>query len=125
MTPDPLDSLLRDFSRQPLPSSPAALPTLVLAEVERRRQRGGWRRWLGVFETELLPRPSLALAAMAVAVAVGLMPSLWRAPEPTAGLARRSLHLESFSPRSGVAAVWFTSSDASSVAPVSTRSFEP
>jgi hypothetical protein len=96
MSPDPLDDLLRDYARQPLPPVPDGLRSAVWREIGRRRERPGW---LGLLWPNLRQRPGLAFAALALAVGGGVWPvAASRLAGEKAQLARASLHFEVFSP---------------------------
>ena len=106
MKPDPIDQALASYARQPLPACPDRLTGGVWREIGSRR-RSVWARlfpaaeWRGLFAN-----PRLALPAVALALAVGLLPGLLLAsPGAEQNLARESLHFDVFSSRAPLAAL--------------------
>ncbi|RLC97735.1 MAG: hypothetical protein DRI46_12480 [Chloroflexi bacterium] len=96
-----LDELLGDLRREAPPEAPD-LRREVRAEIARiRDQPSFWQRILPILNwNELLMQPRLAAGALAVAVAIGIMPGAWTLAtaqtENKAEFARKSLHLDVF-----------------------------
>ena len=108
MKPDPLDDLLSSYAQHPVPSRANATRTDVWNAIEQRRRRSHWRRWLAFADIgELIARPSLALAALAFAAVMGIVPAALAAHSARESqMARQSIHLEAFSSRTnGIAMV--------------------
>ena len=99
MTPDPIDLLLADYSKQPVPPVPSHLDAEVRREIERRRQQSVWSRLFTAKSwREFSAEPSLALAGLSFAVLVGILPAAALARATSAEqLARQSIHFEIFS----------------------------
>lgn len=99
MKPDPLDNTLADYAQQPLPACPDRLASDVWREIESRRRRSVWTRLFPLLDwNELFREPRLAVSAVALALAVGLVPAFLQAgPVTDTRLARESLHFEVFS----------------------------
>lgn len=92
MNPDPLERKLEAYARQPMPDPPSNLSAGVWGEIERRRGSSGFG-W-----SELLARPYLTLAALAFAIAMGVVPAFAFVKTQNAKrLASDSLHFDVFS----------------------------
>lgn len=102
MKPDPLDRLLVEFARQPLPRFNGPSSAEVWEGIERRRGQSVWSRMLAVLECDqLLSEPRMALAAAAFAIIVGVVPAaLIGRAEDHRRLARQSMHFDVFSVQS-------------------------
>lgn len=105
MKPDPLEQTLASYAKQPLPTCPDRLTTDVWREIEQRRRHSVWAQLCQQFDwRELSAEPRLALAALGLALAIGLVPALLQAkPEVEKRLARESLHFEVFSSQTPLA----------------------
>lgn len=98
MNPDPLDDLLGAYAARPLPPSSAKFRAEVWAEISKRHQHSFWQRLLSVTEwRELFSEPRLIAAALALAVAAGVLPITVAYGAADSRLARASLHLDVFS----------------------------
>ncbi len=99
MNPDPLDDLLRDYARQPLPPPPSDMEREVWRDIAQRRKHGGW--WSGLFPIlswrELFAEPRFAVASVALALLTGVLPVAAARAVDTPRLARNSLHFDVFS----------------------------
>jgi len=97
MNSDPLDDLLHAYAKQPLALSHSNLKTGVWRRIETVRSRMlGWRFAL----RDLLLGPRIALAGLAVALVVGIVPAVTARAMDQSSIARTSLHLDVFSTRS-------------------------
>ena len=108
MKPDRLDDLLSSYAQQPVPTRANATRGDIWNAIEQRRHRGLWRRWLAFADIgELIARPSLALATLAFAALVGIVPAALSGHSARESqMARQSIHLEAFSARAnGIAMV--------------------
>lgn len=101
MNTNPLDDLLDAYAKRPLPS-PEEGNTGIWQAIETRRRRPFWSRVLPLLDwRELFLEPKLAAAALALAVAIGVLPGYFAASRTNAEthLAQQSLHFEVFSGR--------------------------
>ena len=109
---DPLENSLRALARKPLPGAPADLSRGVWAEIERRRRQSFWSRVFPLLEwREMFREPRLAVAALACALAIGILPAAaWNRTQQQHRLAQQSLHLDVFSraPTERLAALFAT-----------------
>jgi hypothetical protein len=98
MKSDPLDELLRSYARRPVPLFSEPLSSDVWQVIHRRRLRPFWSRLLPILDwREVSAEPHLVAAAIAVALAAGVLPAMLTARERIPRLARESLHFEVFS----------------------------
>lgn len=98
MNHDPLDEMLAGYAKQTLPTVTGPSPAEVWREIERRREQSVWRRMFAIFEVrELFSEPRLALAAVAFALVVGVVPAaLVSRTQNERRMARQSIHFEVF-----------------------------
>ena len=90
MNTDPLDRKLDAYAKQALPSTPSDFPAAVWREVERRR--GETLSW------DILLSPRIALAGLAFALLVGIVPVVVVVKlQSSKQLASESLHFDVFS----------------------------
>src|SRR4051812_8348808 len=99
MQPDPLENLLRDYSRQSLPPVPGDLMAGIHSEIRLRRRRSFWTRVAPLLDwRELFREPRLAVPALVCAVAIGILPAVVSAKSRAdLRLARHSIHFNVFS----------------------------
>lgn len=98
MNPDPIDPLLSDYSREPVPDTPKNFQEGVWREIARRRHTSFWSRILPLLEfRELFSEPRLAAAAFTMAIAIGVVPAaVWTRLRSEQRLARDSIHFDVF-----------------------------
>jgi hypothetical protein len=103
MKPDQIDKLLAAYAAQPLPASSEPSTAGVWREIERRRRQSLWSRVFPVLEwRELFAEPRMAVAALAFAVLVGVVPTMAvNRIENERRLARQSIHFDVFSSDAG------------------------
>jgi hypothetical protein len=96
------EKLLDDYAEYPLPRCPDGVAAGVWREVELRRSLPSWKRLFLVLDwRELLSEPRFAVAGLACAFAIGLVPAAFAAREQAQQrLARQSFFFEVFSPES-------------------------
>ena len=100
MNPDPLDDLLSDYAKQPMPTPPQVTMD-VWNEIAQRRRRPFWSGLLPVLDwRELFREPRLVVAALALALMAGVLPAAMARSNAETKLARESLHFDVFSARS-------------------------
>ncbi|HVU15458.1 MAG TPA: hypothetical protein VHD32_00925 [Candidatus Didemnitutus sp.] len=98
MNSDPLDELLRSYSKQPLPSPAERLTPDVWKTIQLRRKQTFWSRMLPILDwREVFGEPRIVVAALAVALLVGTLPAMLAGRVANPRLARESLHFEVFS----------------------------
>ena len=103
MKPDRLENTLAAYAAQPLPPLSGPSTADVWREIEQRR-RHSWRsRIFPVLDwRELFSQPRLAVAALAFAVTVGVVPAAAvNRIENERQLARQSIHFDVFSAHAG------------------------
>ena len=101
MKPDSLDDLIGAYAKQPLPPAPDRVTTDVWREIDRRRARPFWSGLLSALNwREVLREPRLAFPALALAIAVGVLPAIAAHAVTRPQLARESLGFDVFSARS-------------------------
>ncbi|MFZ5496526.1 MAG: hypothetical protein ACOZE5_14475 [Verrucomicrobiota bacterium] len=95
------DALLAAYAKQPLPDSDLSSAE-IWREIDRRRTQSVWIRMFSIMELrELFAEPRLAVAALAFAAIVGVVPAvLVGQTESERHLARQSIHLDVFAPDS-------------------------
>jgi len=105
MKPDPIDRALASYAQESLPMCPDRLTSDVWREIDRRRRESVWTRLFPLLDwNELFREPRLALSAVGLALAVGLVPAfLQTRPLSDTRLARESLHFEVFSSQTPLA----------------------
>jgi hypothetical protein len=97
MNSDPLDKLLQAYAAQPGPAAPEQLVTDVRRAILRRRQPF-WSRLLPILDwREVFAEPRLIAAALALALAVGVLPAAFVARKAHSQIVTESLHFEVFS----------------------------
>lgn len=103
MEPDHLDQMLASYARQPLPPLSGPSVANVWGEIERRRRPSVWSRAFSVLDwREHFTEPRLAVAALAFAVMVGVVPAMaFNRLENERMLARQSIHFDVFSAHAG------------------------
>lgn len=103
MKPDRLENLIAEYAAQPLPTFSGPSNSEVWREIERRRRESWWLRVFPVIDwRELFAEPRLAVAAVAFAVVIGVVPALaLNRIEYERRLARQSIHFEVFSSDAG------------------------
>jgi|SRR5665213_388233 len=98
MKPDPLDDLLRSYARQPQPSPSDRLPTDVWEAVRLRRSKPFWSRLLPLLDwRDVFAEPRLVASALALALAIGVLPAILAGKARNSRVVRESLHFEAFS----------------------------
>ena len=98
MNSDPLDELLHSYSKQSLPTAAERLSSDVWQTIRLRRQKPFWSRLLPILNWhEVFAEPRLVVSALAVALAVGVVPAMLARHAGHSRLARESLHFEIFS----------------------------
>lgn len=98
MNSDPLDDLLRAYSKEPLPE-PTSFPKAELwRAIEHRRRKASWTGLFPILSwRELFREPRLAVAGLAVALVAGIVPAAAaHTYVVTPRVARESLHLDVF-----------------------------
>jgi hypothetical protein len=103
MNPDPLDDRLAVYAKRTLPTVTGPSAAAVWREIDRRREQSVWARMFSILELrELFAEPRMALAAVAFALVVGVVPAaLVSRSENERRLARQSIHFEVFAVHSG------------------------
>ena len=103
MKPDRLETLLAAYAAQYLPKQSGPSIAEVWHEIERRRQQPFWSQIFPVIDWhELFLEPRLAVAALAFAITVGVVPAMaFNRIENERRLARQSIHFEVFSSDAG------------------------
>ena len=98
MNHDPLDDMLAGYAKRTLPTVAGPSQVEGWREIERRRQQSVWRRMFAIFEVrELFSEPRMALASVAFALVVGVVPAaLVSRTQNERRLARQSIHFEVF-----------------------------
>ena len=98
MNPDPLDDLLCSYSKESLPDPPPFPKVQMWRTIERRRQDSWWSRLFPVLSwREMFREPRLAMAGLAVALVMGIVPAAAARTYVSAPrVARESLHLDVF-----------------------------
>jgi hypothetical protein len=93
-----LDSLLAAYAKQPIPESKGPSRSDVWAAIERRRKQSGWARIFSTLDLrDLFSEPRMAVAALAFAVVVGMVPAaITTRTLNDRRLARQSIHFEVF-----------------------------
>jgi hypothetical protein len=99
MNSDPLDPLLHAYARRSLPAASEQLVHDVRRTIQLRRTQPFWARLFPILDwRDLFGEPRLIVSALAVALAVGVLPAVLAGRQPDPRLARESLHFEVFSP---------------------------
>lgn len=93
-----LDSMLADYAKHPLPTFKGPSRADVWGEIEQRRKQSSWSRVLSMLDVrDLFGEPRMALAALAVAALVGVVPAaMVGRTQNERRLARQSIHFEVF-----------------------------
>ena len=100
MNTNSLDELLSAYAKQPVPPPAARGTSEIWREIETRRGKSFWALVQSLFEWRgFLIEPRMAVAALALASVVGVLPGYFIVSRANAEaqLARRSLHFEVFS----------------------------
>jgi hypothetical protein len=110
MKPDPIDQMLAAYAAQPLPNSAEPSVTGIWREINARRRQSWWSRVFPVIDwRELFGEPRLAVAAVAFAVMVGVVPAMaFNRIENERLIARQSIHFDVFSSDAGALGSVFT-----------------
>jgi len=105
MKPDPIERALGAYAQESLPACQDRLISDVWREIDSRRRQSVWTRLFPILDWhELFREPRLALSAVGLALAVGLVPAFLQAkPVADTRLARDSLHFEVFSSQTPLA----------------------
>lgn len=93
-----LDSWLASYAKQPLPDFKGPSCSEIWAAIDQRRKQSGWLRLLSTLDVrDLFSEPRMAVAALAFAILVGVVPAavVGRAQNERR-LARQSIHFEVF-----------------------------
>ncbi|HVU18367.1 MAG TPA: hypothetical protein VHD32_15795 [Candidatus Didemnitutus sp.] len=103
MKPDRIDELLAAYANQPLPSSREPSADRIWRAINTRRRQSWWSRVFPVIDwRELFAEPRLAVAAVAFAIMIGVVPAMAvNRAENERRLARQSIHFEVFSADAG------------------------
>ncbi len=98
MNPDRLEKVLAAYVAQPLPLASEPSNAEIWREIDRRRQQTVWTRLLPMLDwRELFGEPRLAMAALAFAIMIGVVPAaLIARTENEKRLARHSIGFEVF-----------------------------
>jgi hypothetical protein len=104
MEPDPLEQALADYAREHPPACPDRLQSDIWREIGLRR-RSMWARLFPLAEWRSLFRnPRMALPAVALALAIGILPGLLFATRGSdQRLASESFHFDVFSSKAPLA----------------------
>ncbi len=102
MKPDPLETMLAAYAKQPLPSVSQPSTAVIWQQIERRRRQSAWTRMFAVLDwRELFSEPRMAVVALACAIVVGVVPAaVLNRSENERRLARQSIHFEVFAAHS-------------------------
>lgn len=93
-----LDAMLEAYANQPLPKFKGPSRSEIWGAIDQRRKQSGWIRIFSTLDLrDLFAEPRMAIAALAFAVLVGVVPAavIGRA-ENERRLARQSMHFEVF-----------------------------
>lgn len=105
MTSQNIETLLKELRRNELPRAPDLRREVRMEIARRRAQPNFWQRWFPVAPwTDLPQQPRMAVGALAMALAVGIIPGTLGRPNARtddARFARASLHLDAFSAMHG------------------------
>ena len=103
MKPDRLEAMLAAYAAQPLPPSSGASAAAVWLEIENRRQPSWWARLFPVLDwREVFTEPRMAVAGLALAVTVGVVPAMAiNHAENKRELVRQSIRFDVFSSNTG------------------------
>lgn len=104
MQPDRLENMLAAYAKQPCPTSSEPSNAAIWREIELRRRKESF--WSHMFTVpgwrELFAEPRLAVAAVAFAIMVGVVPAMaFNRVENERRLARQSIHFDVFSAEAG------------------------
>lgn len=104
------DSLLSAYAKQPLNHTPGPSTREIWSEIERRRAQSLWSRIASTLDLpDLFAEPRMAVAALAFAMLVGIVPAAMASRvESERQLARQSIHFEVFTVGSNPLAMGFT-----------------
>lgn len=93
-----LDSLLTAYAKQPLPEFKGPSRSEIWSAIELRRKQSGWSRIFSTLDLrDLFTDPRMAVAAVAFAAVVGMVPAaLVGRTQNERRLARHSIHFEVF-----------------------------
>jgi len=93
-----LDSVLAGYAKQPLPEFKGPSRSDIWGAIELRRKQSSWTRIFSMLEIpDLFSEPRMAVAALAFAILVGMVPAaLVGHTQNERRLARQSIHFEVF-----------------------------
>ena len=93
-----LDSMLAEYAKQPLPPFKGPSRSEIWGAIEQRRKQSGWTRIFSTLDLrDLFSEPRMALAALAFAALVGMVPAAVAGrTQNERRLARQSIHFEVF-----------------------------
>lgn len=93
-----LDSMLAAYAKQSLPEFKGPSRSDIWGAIERRREQSGWARILSTLDLrDLFTEPRMAVAALAFAALVGMVPAaMVGRTQNERRLARQSIHFEVF-----------------------------
>lgn len=93
-----LDSMLTAYVKQPLPTFKGPSRADIWGAIEQRRKQSGWTRIFSTLDLrDLFSEPRMAVAALAFAALVGMVPAAMVGhTQNERRLARQSIHFEVF-----------------------------
>lgn len=93
-----LDSMLTAYAKQPLPPVNGPSRSEIWGAIEQRRKQSGWKRMFSTLDLrDLFSEPRMAVAALAFAALVGMVPAaVVGRTQNERRLARQSIHFEVF-----------------------------
>lgn len=93
-----LDSTLAAYAKQPLPKFKGPSRAEIWGAIEQRRKQSGWTRIFSTLDLrDLFSEPRMAVAALAFAILVGMVPAaVVGRSQNERRLARQSIHFEVF-----------------------------
>lgn len=93
-----LDSMLAAYAKEPLPEFKGPSRSEIWGAIEQRRRQSGWLRVFSTLDLrDLFSEPRMAVAALAFAVMVGVVPAaVVGRTQNERRLARQSIHFEVF-----------------------------
>lgn len=93
-----LDSILAAYAKQPLPKLRSPSRSEIWSAIEQRRKQSSWTRIFSTLDLrDLFSEPRMAVAALAFAALVGIVPAaVIGRTQNERRLARQSMHFEVF-----------------------------